>query len=85
MRTYDVVASMSKQLSRPSGAPAPKSAELADGTVLDLEDLAAEVTERYALAYPDEDDRYSKEWRDWSPASSSDAPVARPSASPSSI
>ena len=57
---------MSKRLSRPSGAPPPAQATLADGAVRDLEPLAVEVTERYAQAFPDEDERYTREWRAWS-------------------
>ncbi len=57
---------MRKQLSRPGGHPPPTKATLADGTVLELESLAAEVTARYAQAFPDEDERYSVEWRAWS-------------------
>lgn len=57
---------MTKQLSRPSGDPPPTQATLPDGTVLDLVPLAAEVTDRYAQAFPDEDERYSAEWRAWS-------------------
>jgi hypothetical protein len=56
---------VTKKLSRPSGDPAPTTAELADGTVAELRALAAETTERYAQAFPDEDDRYSPEWRAW--------------------
>ena len=56
---------MSKQISRPSGAPAPTTATLVDGTALVLEPLAIEIARRYAVSYPDEADRYSPEWRDW--------------------
>lgn len=45
----------------PSGAPAP---EQADG--IKLVPLAEEVTERYAVEFPDEDERYEPEvWRAW--------------------
>ncbi len=45
----------------PSGAPAP---EEADG--LDLRRMAEVVTDRYALEFPDEDERYEpKVWRAW--------------------
>lgn len=57
---------MTKPLTRPSGAAPPAEAHFDDGTVLVLAPLASEVTERYAQAFPDEDERYSAEWREWS-------------------
>lgn len=57
---------MTKLLARPGGAPPPAEATLADGTTLRLEPVAADITDRYARAFPDEDDRYSPEWREWS-------------------
>ncbi len=57
---------MTKHLARPSGAPPPAEATLPDGSRLVLPPVAAEITERYAQTFPDEDDRYSPEWRDWS-------------------
>jgi hypothetical protein len=56
---------MTKQLRRPSGEPPPTEAVARDGTAVALEPLAAEVTERYARAFPDEFDRYGPEWRAW--------------------
>jgi hypothetical protein len=56
---------LTKRLDRPSGAPPPAEAALADGSALVLLPLAAEITERYAQAFPDEDARYTPEWRDW--------------------
>jgi hypothetical protein len=45
----------------PGGSPAP---ERADGIKLRV--LAEEVTERYAVEFPDEDERYDPEiWREW--------------------
>ncbi len=50
-----------KRTAMPSGAPAP---EEADG--LDLRRMAEVVTDRYALEFPDEDERYEpKVWRAW--------------------
>jgi len=57
---------VTKRLARPSGAPPPAEAELGDGSRLALASLAEEITERYAQAFPDEDERYSPEWREWS-------------------
>ncbi|MEA2168599.1 MAG: hypothetical protein QOF76_1899 [Solirubrobacteraceae bacterium] len=36
-----------------------------DGTAVALKPLAAEITDRYARAFPDESDRYGPEWRAW--------------------
>jgi HEAT repeat protein len=49
----------------PSGQPPPIRAEMADGTVLDLAALAAEVCARYAAEYPDEHERYGEAGRLW--------------------
>ena len=57
---------MTRRLARPSGTPPPAEAELGDGSRVALAPLAAEITERYAHAFPDEDERYSAEWREWS-------------------
>jgi hypothetical protein len=49
----------------PSGQPPPVRAEMADGTVLDLEALASEVCERYRAEYPDEEERYGDAGQQW--------------------
>jgi hypothetical protein len=49
----------------PSGQPPPVRAELADGTVVDLEALAREVCERYRAEYPDEEERYGEVGQQW--------------------
>jgi hypothetical protein len=49
----------------PSGQPPPRAAELADGTALDLEALAAEVCARYRAEYPDEEERYGPAGELW--------------------
>ena len=49
---------MSAQPAPPSGHPPPERAQLDDGTVLDLRELATEICRRYRAAYPDEDGRY---------------------------
>jgi hypothetical protein len=50
-----------RRVAPPTGAPAP---ERAGG--LDLRVLAGRVTDRYAAAFPDEDERYEPEvWRAW--------------------
>ena len=56
---------MTKAIVRPSGAPPPTEAVLVDGSVLALAPLAAEITKRYTQAFPDEDERYTPEWREW--------------------
>jgi hypothetical protein len=56
---------LTKPLGRPSGAPPPTEAALIDGSALALLPLAAEITERYAQAFPDEDERYTPRWREW--------------------
>ena len=58
---------MKKKLQRPSGGePPPTEAKLRDGTVVALLPLAVETTDRYARTFPDEDARYTSEWRQWS-------------------
>jgi hypothetical protein len=42
----------------PSGTPPPATAELRDGTTLDLRSLAIEICRRYRLEFPDERKRY---------------------------
>jgi hypothetical protein len=49
----------------PSGQPPPVRAELADGTVVDLEALAREVCDRYRAEYPDEEERYGEAGQQW--------------------
>jgi hypothetical protein len=49
----------------PSGQPPPRAAELAGGTALDLEALAAEVCARYRAEYPDEEERYGPAGELW--------------------
>ena len=49
----------------PSGQPPPIRAVMADGTVLDLAALAAEVGARYAAEYPDEQERYGEAGHLW--------------------
>jgi hypothetical protein len=49
----------------PSGQPPPVRAELADGTVVDLEALAREVCDRYRAEYPDEEERYGDVGQQW--------------------
>jgi HEAT repeat protein len=49
----------------PSGQPPPIRAEMADGTVLDLAALAAEVCAHYAAEDPDEHERYGEAGRLW--------------------
>jgi hypothetical protein len=49
----------------PSGAPAPASAELADGEVLDLRGLAKEICRRYRAEFPDEEERYGEAGMAW--------------------
>ncbi|MEA2126577.1 MAG: hypothetical protein QOI80_3359 [Solirubrobacteraceae bacterium] len=56
---------MTKPLDRPGGAPPPSQATLPDGSALALVPLASEITDRYAHAFPDEQDRYTPEWREW--------------------
>ena len=42
----------------PSGHPPPASAELRDGSMLDLRDIAEEICRRYRAEFPDEEARY---------------------------
>jgi len=49
----------------PSGQPPPARAEMADGTVVDLEALAREVCDRYRAEYPDEEARYGDAGQQW--------------------
>jgi hypothetical protein len=42
----------------PSGHPPPASAELRDGSTLDLRDIAEEICRRYRAEFPDEEARY---------------------------
>jgi hypothetical protein len=49
----------------PSGAPAPVSAELRDGEVLDLRSLAQEICHRYRDEFPDEQARYGDAGMAW--------------------
>jgi len=49
----------------PSGQPPPIRAGMADGTVLDLAALAAEVCARYAAEYRDEQERYGEAGHLW--------------------
>jgi hypothetical protein len=49
----------------PSGQPPPASAELADGTALDLDALAREVCDRYRAEFPDEKGRYGEAGMQW--------------------
>ena len=49
----------------PSGAPAPVSAELRDGEVLDLRSLAREICHRYREEIPDEHPRYGDAGMAW--------------------
>jgi len=49
----------------PSGQAPPRSAELADGTAVDLAALAAEVCARYRAEYPDEQERYGEAGHLW--------------------
>jgi hypothetical protein len=56
---------LTKRLDRPSGAAPPTEAALPDGRAVVLLPLAVEITERYAQAFPDEEERYTPEWRDW--------------------
>jgi hypothetical protein len=49
----------------PSGAPAPVTAELRDGEVLDLRALAQEICRRYRDEFPDEEERYGDAGMAW--------------------
>jgi hypothetical protein len=49
----------------PSGAPAPVTAELRDGDVLDLRSLAQEICHRYRDEFPDEEARYGDAGMAW--------------------
>jgi len=49
----------------PSGSPPPVTAELRDGTHLDLRALAEEVCRRYRAEFPDEERRYGDAGRAW--------------------
>jgi hypothetical protein len=49
----------------PSGAPAPVTAELRDGEVLDLRALAQEICRRYEDEFPDEQARYGDAGMAW--------------------
>lgn len=49
----------------PSGAPAPVTAELRDGEVLDLHALAQEICRRYWDEFPDEQTRYGYAGMAW--------------------
>jgi len=49
----------------PSGQPPPRLVALADGTEVDLEAVATEVCARYAVEYPDEQERYGDAGRQW--------------------
>ena len=42
----------------PSGHPPPASAELREGSTLDLRDIAEEICRRYRAEFPDEEGRY---------------------------
>jgi hypothetical protein len=50
--------SRDRRLQPPSGSPPPTSAELPDGTPLQLLPLAEEVCRRYRQEFPDEEQRY---------------------------
>lgn len=52
-------------MKRPSGASAPTSALLADGTPIDLEPLAAEICRRFYLRYPEELERSGESGTEW--------------------
>lgn len=56
---------MTKRLARPSGELPPAYATLLDGSKLALPPLAAQATAHYVEAFPDEDERYTPEWREW--------------------
>jgi hypothetical protein len=49
----------------PSGAPPPRQATLADGTVVELGPLAEAVCDRYQAEFPDEQERYGPAGRAW--------------------
>jgi hypothetical protein len=49
----------------PSGVAPPRAVRLADGSVLDLEDLARAVCERYRTEFPDERERYGEAGTEW--------------------
>lgn len=49
----------------PSAPPAPVTAELRDGEVLDLRPLAQEICRRYRYAFPDEQARYGNAGMAW--------------------
>ena len=49
----------------PSGAPAPGTATLGDGTSVDLRALAHEICDRYRTEFPDEQQRYGDAGAAW--------------------
>lgn len=52
-------------LQPPSGSPPPTSAQLPDGTTLQLRPLAEEVCRRYRQVFPDEEQRYGSAGVAW--------------------
>jgi len=50
---------------RPGGVAPPTQASLPDGTIIDLQPLAARVADRYYQIFDDEDDRYGTAGREW--------------------
>lgn len=55
---------MTRRVAPPSGWPPPAEARLA-GETLDLEDLAAQVAERYFERFPEDLERYGEVARAW--------------------